>query len=76
MEPDTCSVELILEAIDAEMEGAQPKALLFDIGGVCVSSRCITLHIAVLFTAKSRSIYVDFLILTDIHRSNHPFKSS
>ena len=37
MEPEICSVELILEAIDAEMEGSQPKVLLFDIGGVCVS---------------------------------------
>lgn len=37
MDPETYSVDQILEAIDAEMENPKPKVLLFDIGGVCVS---------------------------------------
>lgn len=37
MDPESYSVDQILEAIDAEMENPKPKVLLFDIGGVCVS---------------------------------------
>ncbi|KAM0512425.1 hypothetical protein ACHAPE_008875 [Trichoderma viride] len=38
MDPESYSVDQILEAIDAEMENLKPKVLLFDIGGVCVKS--------------------------------------
>lgn len=41
MDPESYSVDQILEAIDAEMDGLKPKVLLFDIGGVCVS--CVSL---------------------------------
>lgn len=35
---DDPPVDLILDVIDAEMPGPkQPKVILFDIGGVCVS---------------------------------------
>lgn len=37
MDPESYSVDQILEAIDIEMEDLKPKVLLFDIGGVCVS---------------------------------------
>lgn len=37
MDPESYSVDQILEAIDIEMENLKPKVLLFDIGGVCVS---------------------------------------
>lgn len=36
--PEDPPIDLILEIVDSEMPGArQPKVLLFDIGGVCVS---------------------------------------
>ena len=36
--PEDPPVDLILQVVDLEMDGPkQPKVLLFDIGGVCVS---------------------------------------
>lgn len=42
MLPDEQPVEYILEGLDAEMAlAAQPKVILFDIGGVVVSARAV-----------------------------------
>lgn len=78
MDPESFSVDQILEAIDAEMENLKPKVLLFDIGGVCVSHpskeigsrvRSATPNscIAFLILRKNLNIYIS--------RSNHLSKS-
>lgn len=37
-ESDTFLIDHVLEAVDDMTDSKQPKVLLFDIGGVCVSS--------------------------------------
>lgn len=46
MDPESYSVDQILEAIETEMDNLKPKVLLFDIGGVCVSRRSKKLVLA------------------------------
>lgn len=50
MLPDEQPVECILEGLDAEMAfTAQPKVILFDIGGVVVSALTCNAHFEVSF---------------------------
>lgn len=61
MLPDEQPVEYILDGIDAVMASkAQPKVILFDIGGVVVSTSdsCYPFHDV--FTPLSRNSWVNF----------------
>lgn len=81
MDPESYSVDQILEAIDTEMETLKPKVLLFDIGGVCVSR-----HLENWFSrppARGRPCRTKFMhrlwLLrkksnVEIHRLNRPSK--
>lgn len=49
--PEDPPVDLILQVVDLEVDGPkQPKVLLFDIGGVCVSFVFFLLVLAFLLT--------------------------
>lgn len=71
--PDEHSVEYILEAIDAVMKTrtqTQPKVILFDIGGVVVST--LSQRLMIWTSVTARCLGIAFYRRSPLHRRNTP----